>query len=72
MLKRIPTDEARQGRRGVQVLIVLVVGLFLAMAAWAVAELYGYTITPADEQQVGDPQTPSVEPPRDGTPAGSQ
>lgn len=32
--KTIPEEKAKQGRRGVQVLVVLVVGLLLAMLVW--------------------------------------
>jgi hypothetical protein len=41
--------EARQGRLGRPVLVVLVVGLLLAMIAWAAAEFYGNAIAPADD-----------------------
>lgn len=44
MPKTIPTDKARQGGWGRPVLIVLVVGLLLAMGAWAGVELYGERI----------------------------
>lgn len=40
----VPEERARQGRRGTQVLIVLVVALVLAMVAWFVAENYGEAI----------------------------
>lgn len=42
----IPTDEARQGRWGWQVLMVLVGGLLLAMVVWAGVESYGEAIDP--------------------------
>lgn len=50
--------EARQGVLGRPVLYVLVVGLFLAMLAWAAAEFWGMSIappTPADSQQTSVP-----------------
>lgn len=53
----LPPQKARQGRRGSPVLMVLVGGLILAMAVWAVVELYGWSISPSPEQQVGDPAT---------------
>ena len=53
-------QKARQGRRGSPVLVVLVAGLLLAMIAWGAAEIYGWSIQPSQEEQVGDPAT--VEP----------
>lgn len=44
MSKIVPEERARQGRRGTQVLTVLVVALVLAMIAWFVAERYGESI----------------------------
>lgn len=52
--------EARQGALGRPVLYVLVVGLLLAMLAWAAAEFWGMSIdtqTPADNTQVTAPAT---------------
>lgn len=47
--------EARQGRRGAPVLIVLVAGLVLAMIAWGVAEMWGVSIAPPAEQTATPP-----------------
>lgn len=50
--------EARQGVLGRPVLYVLVVGLLLAMLAWAAAEFWGMSIdtqTPADTTQTSIP-----------------
>ena len=52
--------EARQGVLGRPVLYVLVIGLVLAMIAWAGAEFFGMAIdtqTPADNTQVSAPAT---------------
>ncbi|MGV3550264.1 hypothetical protein [Rhizobium sp.] len=52
--------EARQGMLGRPVLYVLVVGLLLAMLAWAAAEFWGMSIdtqTPADSSTVTAPAT---------------
>ena len=52
--------EARQGVLGRPVLAVLVIGLMLAMVAWAAAEFWGMSIdtqTPADTQQTTAPAT---------------
>lgn len=56
MAEPLPPNKARQGRKGVPVLVVLVIGLILAMGAWWVAEYYGMAIEPPEQQQVGDPQ----------------
>jgi hypothetical protein len=52
MPERIPTNKARQGRWGAQVLLVLVVGLALAGAVWLGLEFYGESI---DTQSAGQP-----------------
>jgi hypothetical protein len=44
--KSIPTDKARQGRLGKQVLYVLVASLVLAALAWGAVEIYGEQIDP--------------------------
>jgi len=52
--------EARQGMLGRPVLYVLVIGLILAMLAWATAEFWGMAIddqTPSDATQVTTPAT---------------
>ncbi|MDW6021697.1 hypothetical protein SAZ10_07955 [Mesorhizobium sp. BAC0120] len=46
MPKTIPTDKARQGRRGRNVLLILLGGLLLAFIVWALVEIYGRTIEP--------------------------
>ena len=56
MLK-VPENKARQGRRGLPVLIVLVVGLLLAMLVWWGVEMYGEAIAP--EQPVGETPPPA-------------
>lgn len=46
--KTIPAEKARQGRRGWQMLVVLVAALILAMAAWYASEsLVGRNDQPA-------------------------
>lgn len=50
MSKIIDAQKARQGRRGRQVLVVLVVGLILAGIAWGGVAVYGhYLQTPATD-----------------------
>ena len=52
MAEKIPTNKARQGRWGTQVLVVLVVGLALAGAVWLGLEFYGEAI---DTRSTGQP-----------------
>lgn len=44
MEKTVPTNKARQGRLGRQVLYVLLGSLILAMVVWAGVEMYGEQI----------------------------
>lgn len=52
MTKVVKPENARQGKRGGQVLIVLVVALALAAIVWVGVEMYGQDIEPANSQQV--------------------
>jgi len=56
-------DQARQGRWGWQVLMVLVIGLILAMGVWWGVEIYGETIAPEPETEIGNPATSPAPPP---------
>ncbi|WP_367717367.1 hypothetical protein AB2N04_04595 [Nitratireductor sp. GISD-1A_MAKvit] len=47
-VKSIPSENARQGRRGFPVLMVLVFGLLLGALVWWGVEVYGLML---DEQQ---------------------
>jgi hypothetical protein len=51
MPKTLPTDKARQGRWGTQVLVVLIASLVLAAGAWAIAEVYGEATDPQNPGQ---------------------
>lgn len=51
MRKTIPTDKARQGRWGTQVLVILVAALVLATGAWMIAELFGEATSPQNPGQ---------------------
>lgn len=54
MTKIIPEQKAKQGRRGSQVLMVLVAALVLTMVGWAALELWGEQIdAPAIEESGG-------------------
>ncbi|UUP17208.1 hypothetical protein [Nitratireductor thuwali] len=48
MPDKIPPRKARQGRKGLPVLLVLVVALILLMIGWWAVEIYGVAL---DEQQ---------------------
>lgn len=54
--------EARQGALGRPVLYVLVIGLILAMLAWAAAEFWGAAIDPRTPSDVSQVTTPATEP----------
>jgi len=62
-------EEARQGRWGWQVLMVLVVGLLLAMGVWWGVEIYGENIAPTPEAEVGNPSTTPAPAPSQPAPA---
>lgn len=40
MPKEISPEDARQGRRGIHLLLMLIGGLILVVIVWAVADLY--------------------------------
>jgi hypothetical protein len=54
--KTIPTDKARQGRRGFPVLLVLICALILAALVWFGVEFYGEAI---DTNSGGDQPVPT-------------
>lgn len=56
--KTIPPENARQGRQGSQMLIVLICALLLVGIVWAGLEFYGESIDNANEAQTGQPATP--------------
>jgi len=62
MPEKITTNEARQGGRGYQVLVVLVVGLALAGAAWLGLEVFGETIDTNSMEQPGAVQSGTPQP----------
>lgn len=53
MEKKIPATQARQGRQGTRILMVLVVGLMLAGAVWLGLEFYGESIDRASSEAPG-------------------
>jgi hypothetical protein len=54
--------DARQGRRGSPVLIVLIAGLVLAVIAWGGSEWWGKTTAPPPEQTAKPPASSSMAP----------
>lgn len=48
MTKIVPTDKARQGGPGRQVLFVLIGALVLTAIGWGAVEIYGWTIAPTE------------------------
>ncbi|NMG38151.1 hypothetical protein GRZ55_02715 [Chelativorans sp. ZYF759] len=78
MVKQVKPTEARQGRRGAPVLVILIVGLLLALVVWWGVGMYGTAIEPAAQDQVGgDPMEqsgeetpPATQPPPETAPAG--
>jgi len=63
---KIPSNRAKQGRWGAQVLVVLVVGLALAGAVWLGLEFFGEAIDTQSADQPGgiqaDPSQPAQAP----------
>lgn len=55
MVKTISAQKARQGNRGRHVLLILLTGLLLALAAWGAAEFYGEMIDEAANQSTSAP-----------------
>jgi hypothetical protein len=52
MNEELKPQEARQGKKGVPVLKVLIIALILAIIAWAGAEFFGQQTAP--EEPVGE------------------
>lgn len=50
---KVSAREARQGRRGIQIFFVLVVGLLLAAIVWLGLEFYGEAIDTGSVEQPG-------------------
>lgn len=58
-MAQYPGNRAKQGRWGVHVLVVLVVGLALAGAVWLGLEFFGEAIDTESADQPGGIQTDS-------------
>ena len=59
MTRIVLTNKARQGYWGRHLLIILIVGLILALVAWAAAEFYGEAIDPIGTKSLGATQAQS-------------
>jgi hypothetical protein len=62
MPEKIPTNKARQGGWGYQVLMVLVIALALAGAVWLGLEFYGEAIDTDSIEQPGGVQPDAAQP----------
>ena len=60
MTRIVVTTKARQGYWGRHLLIILIVGLILALVAWAAAEFYGEAIDPIGTKSLGAAQAQSA------------
>ncbi|PRX10106.1 UNVERIFIED_ORG: hypothetical protein BCL66_105292 [Martelella mediterranea] len=62
MAPDIPPKKARQGRRSLRIFLILAVSTGLAIAAWAIAEIY-YSIALDPENAMENGNPPAVERP---------
>lgn len=58
----ISTDKARQGRRGQQVLYILIASLVLAGLMWIGVEIYGESIDPPAPAENAPTAAPAQQP----------
>ncbi|MEN5249598.1 hypothetical protein [Brucella pseudintermedia] len=66
-MKQVNPTEARQGREGKPILVVLLVSIVAALAVWILVEIYGAAIspdqnTPNDENSLPPAATETVPP----------
>ncbi len=71
MAEKISATKAKQGRRGIQVLYVLVVGLALAVLVWVGLEFYGEAIDTGSNDSPGAVETNPAPSPQPDTAAPS-
>ncbi|MFN4272271.1 MAG: hypothetical protein ACK4F5_05630 [Aliihoeflea sp.] len=71
MTKEIKPTEARQGRSGSQVLVILICGLILAAIVWWGVGLYGEAIEPDDPVGGAPIEQPAEETPTQPEPEGA-
>ncbi|MFK4825800.1 hypothetical protein ACI0FM_13555 [Paenochrobactrum sp. BZR 588] len=62
-MKKVPAQDARQGRKGVPVLVVLLCSLLLTVLVWVGVEIYGRNASENDNSFANDNQVPDVSAP---------
>lgn len=62
-MKKVPAEDARQGRKGVPVLVVLLCSLVLALIVWVGVESYGRIASENDNSFANDDKVPDVSAP---------
>lgn len=68
-MKRVSPSEARQGREGRPVLLILLVSIVAAFAVWFLVEIYGQVISPdkpSNSENSIPPATTESVPPASG------
>lgn len=62
-MKKVPAEDARQGRKGVSVLVVLLCSLLLAVLVWVGVEAYGRITSESNHSFANDDKVPDVSAP---------
>lgn len=62
-MKKVPAEDARQGRKGIPVLVVLLCSLLLAIVFWIGLETYGRIASENDNSFANDNQVPDINTP---------
>lgn len=57
-MKQVNPTEARQGREGKPILVVLLVSIVAALAVWILVEIYGAAISPDQNTPNGENSLP--------------
>jgi len=57
-MKQVNPTEARQGREGKPILMVLLVSIVAALAVWILVEIYGAAISPDQNTPNGENSLP--------------
>ncbi|WP_273793397.1 hypothetical protein [Brucella anthropi] len=59
-MKQVNPTEARQGREGKPVLMVLLISIAAALAVWVLVEIYGAVISPEENTPDGENSLPAA------------
>ena len=62
-MKKIPAEDARQGRKGAPVLVILLCSLLLAILVWVGVEGYGRIASESNHSFANDEKVPDVSAP---------